>query len=485
MQNLANKTNSDYFENPLKRSFANPRKSLILSLKTPLAYANWEPAYHVSIFSAKQGETVSFLLIELNEFSLPLLHSTVKTEDLPNIKKALNFKRTHLNIDDQYDSGFLEPWVQWVSIHTGTPSQTHQIRHLGDVANLEMEQIWELLDKDGIKTGIWGVMNGTRGAAKNCAFFLPDPWTFSEPAHPATLAPLLALPRYISRNYLKPSKLKSAKLMTAMMRCLIGIIGVGNFVASLGILGKGLLRFGPKHFVFICWFEHLSALSFLKHFERHRPDFATIFLNSIAHLEHHHWKQGTETATPEIKFGLKIIDRLLGRILSAAGEGASIVITNGLTQTNTNTDPTWILYRQIDPFRFISDAGINTTSVEPLMTNDAHLFFTNAGERDNAIEVLSAAHLNGKPFFLVEPDPKIPNKLFYRIDYTDKIKTGVSLDINGRSLPFDRHFQSVVVRTGKHIPEAVALSEKIEMPDKMHNYDISKKILHHFITQKP
>lgn len=124
------------------------------------------------------------LIIELNEFNVELLMSATQSYHLPALAKVLAMPRTNYRTQDRYDSGFLEPWVQWVSIHASIPSSLHQIKHLGDVPDLGFEQGWETLSRHQITTGVWGVMNGARRNAEHVAFFLPDPWTFSENAHP-------------------------------------------------------------------------------------------------------------------------------------------------------------------------------------------------------------------------------------------------------------------------------------------------------------
>ena len=97
----------------------------------------------------------------------------------------------------------LDPWVQWVSIHTGLPAEEHKIWHLGDTSSLSNIQIWEKLSSLGYKTGIWGPMNSRQGNLSNNLFYFPDPWSFNESAYPKKLNSFLSLPRYYSKNYEK------------------------------------------------------------------------------------------------------------------------------------------------------------------------------------------------------------------------------------------------------------------------------------------
>ena len=92
------------------------------------------------------------IIFELNEFSIDLLNTYKSTHK--NIKKILDWHLIQTKIPDNYESDFLEPWSQWVSIRTGIPCSIHQVKHLGDVELLEQSQAW---DKNPEKFGIvWG-----------------------------------------------------------------------------------------------------------------------------------------------------------------------------------------------------------------------------------------------------------------------------------------------------------------------------------------
>ena len=78
------------------------------------------------------------LIFELNEFNVDLLESS--TNGRPFLAKVLDSYRIDTNIPDSYESDFLEPWSQWVSVHTGTATKDHKIKHLGDADNLKYPQ---------------------------------------------------------------------------------------------------------------------------------------------------------------------------------------------------------------------------------------------------------------------------------------------------------------------------------------------------------
>ncbi|MBE9488791.1 MAG: hypothetical protein IMY67_00735 [Bacteroidetes bacterium] len=419
------------------------------------------------------------IFIELNEFNFELLEIASEKYNLPNIKKILKYNKTKTITDDVYNSGYLEPWVQWVSIHTGLSSTKHQIQNLGDIPKLEVKQLWEKLSDSGISTGIWGVMNGSRGNASYCNYFVPDPWSFSEKAYPDELNDLLSLPRYISKNYLSYSKYHSICLFRKLISRVVKSIGVVPFVKSFRILLKGLFKFKFKHFVFISWFEYLSVSVFTTYHKKKPSELSIIFINTLAHLQHHYWVGGKDSVSEEILFGLTVIDEMLSILISLEPKEESVLVANGLSQKNTNKDPPWILYRPKNPLGFIKAAGLNVERIEPLMTHDAHLFFCCKEDCVSAHNILSGARVKNKKLFFVQMDDDDKLKLFYRIDYTDLISDDECLTINNLKLKFYHYFKAIVVRTGKHIPEGVLLSCNLKVEDEIYNHEISKVIIQH------
>lgn len=60
--------------------------------------------------------------------------------------------------EDKYEE--LEPWIQWVSAHTGLTFAEHKVFRLGDIVQHEHEQIWEKLEADGVTVAAVSPING-------------------------------------------------------------------------------------------------------------------------------------------------------------------------------------------------------------------------------------------------------------------------------------------------------------------------------------
>lgn len=411
-------------------------------------------------------EKVFFL--ELNEFNNELLQEAASLWNLKHVQRLTRLHRTQTFTADTYESDFLEPWVQWVSVHTGKPSSIHQIKHLGDVPHLETHQLWEKLSEKGISSGIWGAMNANRGSAQECKFFLPDPWTASERAYPEELNSLLEPLRYISKNYLNLSDMKLKRLMGFLFSQGLGF----TILKEAPTLLANAIRFRGAPFVFIAFVEYLSTLLFLKYKKRYQPNFSLLFLNTLAHLQHHHWRGADLRNNKKIAFGMRYLDRTLGAIFSSLASDEKFVVANALSQKNTNEEKPWILYRQIDQAAFLRTVGISCTKVEPHMTHDAHLFFANEQDCKTAYQILTKATILGQPLFFVENYPTDPCKLFYRIAFTDAVPANTLFAVGGKTFPLQKLFKAVVQRTGKHIQHGTLYSSHPLFPDTIQNHEI-------------
>ena len=53
----------------------------------------------------------------------------------------------------------LEPWIQWVTAHTGLDFAEHGVFRLGDIVARDLPQIWEQLEEKGLRVGAICPMN--------------------------------------------------------------------------------------------------------------------------------------------------------------------------------------------------------------------------------------------------------------------------------------------------------------------------------------
>ena len=428
----------------------------------------------------------NLLLVEINEFNHKLMKDASEVYNLPSIKRFLSLPfQKKIATEDHYDSGFLEPWVQWVSIHTGKPSSIHQIKHLGDVSFNKFPTMWETLGEQGFTTGVWGALNAKRGSAKNCKFFLPDPWTFDEIAHPEELNGFLNLPRYMARNYLNPS-------LSALVKCLGGFVKFmfrpRATIALLTELPYFLwygLKFKFANFITYSLAEYLSVQRFFDYLKKDDPNFSILFLNLVAHAQHYYWTNEDLEKNLKLKYTFQYLDKILCTIFANCGDERVLVFTNGLSQINTNHEPAWILYRQIDHMNFLQSVGIKPKRVEACMTHDAHIFFESKELVQEALDVLQKAQVSGKKLFYTELYQNDPLKLFYMIEFSDPVSDQDVFEIGEKKYPFNQFFSKIIRRTAKHCEAGIVISNDDVLPKTpFPNHKIYDLVVDHFQNRR-
>lgn len=405
------------------------------------------------------------IFVALNEFNVQLLNEAADIFRLSNIKKALTLPHQRKTVtSDVYDSGYLEPWVQWVSIHTGTPSSEHKIKHLGDVKSNTKEQLWEQLSRNGVSSGIWGAMNATRGSAEQCSFFLPDPWTFDEKAFPREINSFLGLPRYMARNYLNPKLQVFLGVLLKFALFMCRPRAVMALLAELPYFMWYAVKYKAANFVTYSLAEYLSTIRFLDYWKRDKPSFSMVFLNLVAHAQHYYWTDVPLAENDKLKYTFTYLDKILGVLFSSVGPTVEILIANGLTQINTNAEAPWIMYRQNDHVSFLNKIGIGNVRVEACMTHDAHLFFDNKSDRDKALTLLKSVKVADKKFFYIEEYPAEPLKLFYMLEFTDVADASTLIQWSDGSFKMLDAFTPIVRRTAKHLGTGLALATSDMLP---------------------
>jgi len=428
--------------------------------------------------------TRSLFQIELNEFDPVFIRRESERLGLKNLLTVLDFNYHSTTTDDEVEHQGLDPWVQWVNVHTGRPSAEHGIKRLGETwRQTEREtQIWERLSKDGRRWAAWGVMNAPAGTLSGCEAFMPDPWSFDEVAHPSRLNDVLALPRYMARNYTDNDKRVIAGKFLLFLKAYLNPVHWPTLVKFSMTAVPAMLRYGASVHSLTTLLDFLGAIEFAHVRRKSRPDYSVIFLNHIAHLQHQFWHTGG-TLHKEMELGLRVSDRIIGVLLATRREDEALVVINGLRQKNVHGDGIFV-YRQINPRRAM-EAIIGSTThlgdwkVEQLMTNDAHLRLLNTNSADAAEALLRQTVLStGEPLLYVERLGD--THVFCQVDVEHAIDTDVTYSNPHSSGKFYDVFESVCERTGSHIQDGDVFADGIELPERFHNHEIYGLTLDYF-----
>jgi Type I phosphodiesterase / nucleotide pyrophosphatase len=328
-------------------------------------------------------KTQRIIQLELNEISPVLIKQLVSQGHLPNFSNVLkSWHESETTSEEVYEN--IEPWIQWVTAHTGKTFGEHGILRLGDVHELKHDQIWEKLSDRGLKCAIVGAMNATPGRQKEGVFF-PDPWSKSNTTVPADLRSLWDL---IS------SRVQAhASAQPSLSDILKAVKSAGQFNISIGLMlriARQLVaqRLEPK----VKWrlaglFDLFLADIFCSVQKNQEYRFLTLFLNSIAHYQHHFWRNlepakfSAGISAPDCRpqdnplmDGYKMMDEILGRVLRDVDLSTTLVlIVSGLSQisdTRFEGQGGMNYYRLLDHKKFGAGLGLLGSEVFPLMSRD-------------------------------------------------------------------------------------------------------------------
>ena len=111
------------------------------------------------------------ILLGLNELNSDYIKFYIKLGLLPNFKKLFEIQPP-IETTSEKEYKLLEPWVQWVTIHSGKSFKEHSVFRLGDIVNNpDLSQIFEELESDGLSVGAVSPFNA-ENRLKTPSFFV-------------------------------------------------------------------------------------------------------------------------------------------------------------------------------------------------------------------------------------------------------------------------------------------------------------------------
>ena len=319
----------------------------------------------------------NLIFIELNELNFKYAQKYISKFNLKNLRKLCDqdYIKTIANEDYEY----LEPWIQWTSIHTGLSAKEHKVFRLGDIINTKLKDIFCIIEEAGFKVGAIMPMN-TKNNLSSPAYFIPDAWTKTSTDN-SFWSKLLSqsLNQIIIDNSKKKITLKS---LVYFIICYLRFFSISNFNFYLKYFLKGMRK---KYYLvfFLDLFLHDIHLKFLK---KHKVNFSTLFLNGIAHIQHHYLFNSkliegniknpdwyiSENEDPFYEM-LKLYDKIIGDYLNL--NDYNLLVATGLSQVKY--DRIKFYYRLTNHGNFLKKIGISYKKIFPRMTRDFLIEFSN------------------------------------------------------------------------------------------------------------
>ncbi|WP_019570874.1 hypothetical protein [Thioalkalivibrio sp. ALE11] len=394
------------------------------------------------------------LLLGLNEINFDYVRRYVERGYLPGFARLLReHGLLHTHAEDRYE--WLEPWIQWVTVHTGRSYEEHGVFRLGDIVESEVPQLFEQLEARGLSVGAVSPMNGAN-RLRNSPYFVPDPWTGTPAAGPLFVRFLArAVSRAVNTNATGGA---GATTWLTVLAGLVRFARPRHYPEYARLLGRGLRRHWPRAML-------LDRLLFDMHaalYRRHQPDLSVLFLNGGAHIQHHYLfsSQVCEAGRrnpewyvpPEVDPVLEVY-QLYERMVLEWRERfpeTRIILVTGLRQVPYPPGPHY--YRLVDHADFLQRVGVrDVVEVEPRMSRDFLVRFTSSETAAEAESILrELADEQGRKLF-EEVEPR-GHELFVTLTYPHEIDRSTRVCPPGGEMVLDlqEHVALVAIKNGHH-----------------------------------
>jgi len=394
------------------------------------------------------------ILLGLNELNFDYIKFYLNQGLLPNFKKIFEIQPPIETVSEN-DYKLLEPWVQWVTIHTGKSFDEHKVFRLGDIVNNpELSQLFEELEAEELSVGAVSPFNA-ENRLKNPTFFIPDPWTKTNPSGNWIVKALYqAVHQSVNDNAKSKMNFKSIFSLGLGLLLYVPLSRWSHYLKTVFNAKKP----GAKALIL----DSLLADVHLTLWKKNKPDFSNLFLNSGAHIQHHYlfnskayngniknpeWycPQGFD---PLITI-LSEYDKQIGSLLKQ--KDVKIIIATGLhQQPHENLTFYWRLKEHV---KFAEKIGIeNFSDILPRMSRDFLVKFNNELDAINAEKLLNSFYASKDDIKIFEVDNRGAS-LFVELVYPNDINESDSIYSKESKFKLD-NFKSylafVAIKNGEH-----------------------------------
>lgn len=417
------------------------------------------------------------IVLEMNEINGEVLSTMMADGRLPQFRELL---KTHAVIETQADESYenLEPWIQWVTVHTGLAQSEHRAFNLTDGQHLNLVRVWDTLETQGIGCGVVSPMNSQRGGIER-GFYIPDPWSAANDTFPPKLAPIYRFlsERVNTHNAGLDGASSPLRFVIESMRA-----GVALPVVRLAVQYLRAKLVKKSKWKLAAAFDRYIVELALALRRRFGTRYTSVFLNGVAHYQHHYWschnakhwaqrypkvftlrnplvERNLRDDDDPIAYGMQAYDRIVGRVRRAC-PNSEIVIVTGLSQVPFQGyagGRGYYLYRAYDHAAFLQRIGVRYRRAAPLMSRDLMIYFDSEEQRANAVRIFERTNIGGERLldWTLEKD----RRLFVKVGFSFAVEEGAAITtpMLPEGLPFAAWFQFVTFKTGHHDPRGLVV----------------------------
>lgn len=442
------------------------------------------------------------LVMELNELCPPIVEKMMARGELPNFKRLHAKSDVHVTWTDDPD---LEPWVQWVTAHTGKTQEVHGAKELDEGYRVDLPRVWDMLGDAGYSSLVFGSMNSRRFSDK--AFLVPDPWSVRvEPSDPA----YKAFHEFIAFNVTEHTNARakvSKKMVLDFARFMVSRgLSINTVMKAIRQLASEKTSGRDLKWARSMVLDLLMWDVFENEYRRRKPDFATFFANSTAFLQHRYWRH-MEPEAYQVKPGeadmkaygdaiessYRHMDWLLGRAMRLVGPSGRIVFITALSQeANLRYEHIGgkFVYRphafdELNAFM----GGPKDVTFEPVMTHQAWASMKSKEDADQFEAALKGLQSNGET---VMEWRRSDNRIFFWCRFISKVDEDmvVTCASSGERKDFSDLFALIgQVNNSKHNRNGCFWVERTDgkgqvHADKLPLQQVTEKLLGMFPTAK-
>lgn len=393
----------------------------------------------------------SVVVLELNEVNFDFVKAYASQGQLPEFNRLI---QTHGLSETTSEREYREwePWIQWVTAHSGKTLAEHGVFRLGDIVDADVDQIWEQLERQGLSVAAMSPMNASNRLTSP-AFFLPDPWTKTAMTGPKAVCRLYAvLAEAVNDN---ASGRMTPSMIVELIGGLIRYARPANYLTYLKVMA-GSLTGSWRRAIFL---DLLLGDLFIHLMKTTKPRFATVFMNAAAHIQHHYmfssavYDGGIKNPDWYVAGGhdpileiYQIYDRQIGAIQKALPD-ARLMIATGLHQVPHGRETYYWRLREHRAFLELMD--IPFADVRPLMSRDFVIECRTGAEALRAESLLDRVVADdGAPLFTIDNRGR---DLFVEFAYPKNIEAGTGWRLDNRHFnELKSHVAFVAIKNGEH-----------------------------------
>lgn len=432
---------------------------------------------------------MNLILVELNEINFDVIQYYIDNDiSLPAMEKIIESGLVITKAESEYNN--LEPWIQWVSVHTGKEYEEHKIFRLGDFVNSNEKQFFEQVEEAGFKVGAISPMNASN-TLKNPSYFIPDPWTQTK-SDKSFMSKIISGAISQSVNDNSQSKLTTKTILSLILTFFI-MVRPSKY---LYIIGYALSAFG-KPWRKALFLDMLLFEIHRKYYKNKKPNFSTIFFNAGAHIQHHYFFNSPFVKSQKLKNPewyvkdnfdpmlemLIVYDRFIGELIKESN--SEIIIATGLSQKPYSNLKFY--YRLKHHKNFLDNIGINYLDVIPRMTRDFLITFKTKEDAIIAEEKLSLVYVNSEIQLFGEIDNR-GKDIFVALTYPHEILADTFIDYLDKKISLLDQVVFVAIKNGEHSSTGYAYFSKglsrYKPQSNSHVSEINKTVLNYFGIKK-